>query len=137
MLYEVITYSDAYTTIVAGGDHANTLHYIKNDSPLNDGDLVLIDAGCEYRHYATDITRTFPVGGRFTAAQREVYEAVLEVQLAVIAQIGPGVLKSRITSYNVCYTKLLRSPSANSAGSGGPSTSTCSNRCTGILCCAG
>jgi len=89
-------YSDAYTTIVAGGDHANTLHYIKNDSPLNDGDLVLIDAGCEYRHYATDITRTFPVGGRFTAAQREVYEAVLEVQLAVIAQIGPGVLKSEL-----------------------------------------
>ena len=89
-------YSDAYTTIVAGGDHANTLHYIKNDAPLNDGELVLIDAGCEYRHYATDITRTFPVGGRFTPAQREVYEAVLEMQLAVIAQIGPGILKSEL-----------------------------------------
>lgn len=89
-------YSDAYTTIVAGGDHANTLHYIKNDAPLNGGELVLIDAGCEYRHYATDITRTFPVGGQFTQAQREVYEAVLEVQLAVIAQIGPGILKSEL-----------------------------------------
>jgi len=89
-------YSDAYTTIVAGGDHANTLHYIKNDAPLNDGELVLIDAGCEYRHYATDITRTFPVGGRFSEAQRIVYEAVLDVQLAVIAQIGPGILKSEL-----------------------------------------
>jgi len=89
-------YSDAYTTIVAGGDHANTLHYIKNDAPLVDGELVLIDAGCEYRHYATDITRSFPVNGRFTGAQREVYNAVLDVQLAVIAQIGPGVLKSEL-----------------------------------------
>jgi Xaa-Pro aminopeptidase len=89
-------YSDAYTTIVAGGDHANTLHYIKNDAPLKDGELVLIDAGCEYRHYATDITRTFPVGGRFSPAQKEVYEAVLEVQEAVIAQIGPGILKSEL-----------------------------------------
>ncbi|WP_345987431.1 aminopeptidase P N-terminal domain-containing protein [Sulfurimonas sp. HSL1-2] len=89
-------YSDAYTTIIAGGDHANTLHYIKNDAPLGDGDLVLIDAGCEYRHYATDITRTFPVNGRFTEAQKEVYEAVLDVQLAVIAQIGPGIFKSEL-----------------------------------------
>ncbi len=89
-------YSNAYTTIVAGGDHANTLHYIKNDAPLGEGELVLIDAGCEYRHYATDITRTFPVGGRFTPAQKEVYEAVLDVQLSIIAQIGPGVLKSEL-----------------------------------------
>lgn len=89
-------YSDAYTTIVAGGDHANTLHYIKNDAALKEGELVLIDAGCEYRHYATDITRTFPVNGRFSEAQREVYEAVLDVQLAVIAQIGPGVPKSEL-----------------------------------------
>ncbi len=89
-------YSDAYTTIIAGGDHANTLHYIKNDAPLNDGDLVLIDAGCEYRHYATDITRTFPVNGRFSQPQREIYEAVLEVQEAVISQIAPGILKSEL-----------------------------------------
>lgn len=89
-------YSDAYTTIVAGGDHANTLHYIKNDAPLQDGELVLIDAGCELKNYATDITRTFPVNGKFTPAQKEVYEAVLEVQVAVISQIGPGVLKSEL-----------------------------------------
>lgn len=89
-------YSDAYTTIVAGGDHANTLHYIKNDAPLRDGDLVLIDAGCELKNYATDITRTFPVNGKFTPAQKEVYEAVLEVQVSVISQIGPGVLKSEL-----------------------------------------
>lgn len=89
-------YSDAYTTIIAGGDNANTLHYIKNDMALNDGDLVLIDAGCEFRLYATDITRTFPVNGRFSDAQREVYEAVLEVEMAIIAQIGPGVLKSEL-----------------------------------------
>lgn len=89
-------FSDAYTTIVAGGDHANTLHYIKNDAPLADGELVLVDAGCEYRHYATDITRTFPVNGRFSPAQKAVYEAVLEVQLAIIAQIGPGVPKSEL-----------------------------------------
>lgn len=89
-------YSDAYTTIIAGGDHANTLHYIRNDAPLNDGDLVLIDAGCEYRLYATDITRTFPVAGRFTEAQKEVYQAVLDVQISVISQIGPGILKSEL-----------------------------------------
>ncbi len=87
-------YSDAYTTIVAGGDHANTLHYVKNDDVLKPGELVLIDAGCEYRYYATDITRTFPVDGRFGDAQRTVYEAVLEVQTAIIGKIAPGVLKS-------------------------------------------
>lgn len=88
--------SDAYTTIVAGGDHANTLHYIKNDALLKDQELVLIDAGCEYGHYATDITRTFPVNGRFTEAQKAVYEAVLEVQQAIIAQMRPGVFKSEL-----------------------------------------
>lgn len=86
--------SDAYSTIVAGGDHANTLHYVKNDDVLKAGELVLIDAGCEYGYYATDITRTFPVDGRFSAAQREVYDAVLDVQERIIGQIGPGRLKS-------------------------------------------
>lgn len=89
-------YSDAYTTIIAGGDHANTLHYINNDDVLTSGDLVLIDAGCEYRYYATDITRTFPVSGRFSAAQRTLYEAVLDVQLRIIDMIGPGVFKSEL-----------------------------------------
>ena len=82
-------YSDAYTTIIAGGDNANTLHYIKNDMPLKAGDLVLVDAGCEYGYYASDITRTYPVNGRFSPAQKELYEMVLEVQLKIIAAIKP------------------------------------------------
>lgn len=89
-------YSDAYTTIVAGGDHANTLHYINNDAALNDGDLVLIDAGCEFGFYATDITRTFPVNGRFSSEQKALYDMVLEVQKQVIDAIAPGKQKSEL-----------------------------------------
>jgi Xaa-Pro aminopeptidase len=82
--------AQAYTPIVGGGANACVLHYIENDCELRDGDLVLIDAGCEYGYYASDITRTFPVSGRFSAAQRELYELVLEAQLAAIDQIKPG-----------------------------------------------
>jgi Xaa-Pro aminopeptidase len=63
------------------------LHYIKNNSKLNKGDLVLIDAGCEYNHYASDITRTFPIGGSFSAPQRDVYEIVLAAQKKAIDQV--------------------------------------------------
>jgi Xaa-Pro aminopeptidase len=80
----------AYTPIVAGGANACVLHYVQNDAPLEDGDLVLIDAGCELNGYASDITRTFPVNGVFSAAQREVYEMVLAAQAAAIAQVRPG-----------------------------------------------
>lgn len=73
-----------YPSIVAGGDNANILHYHENNMPLNDGDLLLIDAGCEYGHYSADITRTWPVNGKFTDAQREVYEWVLKAQEAAI-----------------------------------------------------
>lgn len=93
-------YSDAYTTIVAGGDNANTLHYIKNSEVLKSGELVLIDAGCEYQMYASDITRTFPVNGKFSDAQREVYEMVLDVQLKVIEHIKPGGTKSELQHYS-------------------------------------
>lgn len=86
-------YSDAYTTIVAGGDNANTLHYISNRDTLQENALVLIDAGCEYGMYASDITRTFPVNGTFTRAQRELYEMILDVQLRVIKMIRPGIVK--------------------------------------------
>ena len=86
-------YSDAYTTIVAGGNNANTLHYITNSDTLKKGTLLLIDAGCEYQMYASDITRTFPVDGKFTPAQKELYEMVLEVQLEIIDLIKPGVTK--------------------------------------------
>lgn len=82
--------TNAYSTIIAGGNNANTLHYVKNDQPLGDGTLVLVDAGCEYAMYATDITRTYPVGGHFSDAQRRVYEMVLSVQETVIAAIRPG-----------------------------------------------
>lgn len=81
---------EAYESIVASGDHANTLHYIKNDSPLNDGDLLLIDAGSEFNVYASDITRTFPVNGKFTAAQKEVYEIVLDAQKTAFTYARPG-----------------------------------------------
>ncbi len=80
----------AYTPIVAGGANACVLHYVSNDKLLNDNTLVLIDAGCEVQGYASDITRSFPVNGRFNAAQREVYEIVLAAQLAAFAAIAPG-----------------------------------------------
>lgn len=80
----------AYPCIVGGGANGCILHYTENSSVLNDGDLLLIDAGAEYDCYASDITRTFPVNGQFTAAQREAYEVVLEAQAAAIKKIRPG-----------------------------------------------
>lgn len=80
----------AYTPIVGGGANACILHYIENNKPLKDGDLLLIDAGVEIDCYASDITRTFPVNGRFSAEQRAVYEIVLAAQEAAIAAIAPG-----------------------------------------------
>ena len=82
--------SPAYTSIVAGGANACVLHYVNNDAVLNDGDLLLIDAGCELDGYASDITRTFPVNGKFTGPQRDVYELVLAAQAAAIEQVKPG-----------------------------------------------
>jgi Xaa-Pro aminopeptidase len=80
----------AYTSIVAGGANACTLHYVGNSARLNDGDLLLIDAGCELDGYASDITRTFPVNGKFSAAQKDVYQLVLAAQTAAIAAAIPG-----------------------------------------------
>ncbi|QSA96678.1 Xaa-Pro aminopeptidase [Methylococcus sp. EFPC2] len=82
--------SPAYSSIVAGGNNACVLHYIHNEDVLQDGDLLLIDAGAECDNYAADITRTFPVNGRFTAPQRQLYELVLDAQAAAIASIRPG-----------------------------------------------
>ncbi len=81
----------AYECIVAGGANACTLHYVSNRGVLRDGDLLLIDAGCEYDGYAGDITRTFPVNGRFSGPQRDVYEVVLAAEIAAIEAVGPGV----------------------------------------------
>jgi Xaa-Pro aminopeptidase len=80
----------AYTPIVASGPNACVLHYDVNDRPMRDGELVLIDAGCELDGYASDITRTFPVNGRFSPAQRTLYELVLAAQEAAFAAIAPG-----------------------------------------------
>jgi len=82
---------DAYPSIVASGANACILHYVENQRRMEDGDLLLIDAGCEYGYHASDITRTFPVNGRFTAPQRAVYEVVLQSQLAAIDAARPGV----------------------------------------------
>lgn len=81
----------AYTSIVGSGANACVLHYIENRATLKSGDLVLIDAGCEYHNYAADITRTFPVNGKFSTAQAAVYDVVLAAQDAAIKTIAPGV----------------------------------------------
>jgi Xaa-Pro aminopeptidase len=80
----------SYPSIVGGGDNATILHYSENSSVVNDGDLVLVDAGCEIHGYASDITRTWPVNGAFNEAQREIYDLVLEAQIAGIRACQPG-----------------------------------------------
>ena len=80
----------SYPPIVAAGANACILHYRANDARLRDGDLVLVDAGCEYQMYASDVTCTFPVNGRFSPAQRELYEIVLEANRAATAAVRPG-----------------------------------------------
>jgi Xaa-Pro aminopeptidase len=82
--------SSAYTSIVGGGANSCILHYTDNNAELADGDVLLIDAGAEYESYASDITRTFPVNGVFTEAQRQIYEVVLSAQEAAIEAVQPG-----------------------------------------------
>lgn len=81
----------AYTSIVGAGDNATILHYVENRDVIEDDEVVLIDAGCELGFYAADITRSFPSSGKFTPAQRDLYDAVLECQIAVVDHIAPGV----------------------------------------------
>jgi Xaa-Pro aminopeptidase len=83
--------SVAYPSIVAGGKNACVLHYTENTDKLKNGDLLLIDAGAECDHYAADITRTFPVSGRFSEPQKQLYQLVLDAQAAAIEQIKPGI----------------------------------------------
>jgi Xaa-Pro aminopeptidase len=80
----------AYNSIIGGGENATILHYVENNRPLKDGDLILIDAGAEYNGYAADITRTFPINGKFTQPQREVYDVVLDVQQQCIEATKTG-----------------------------------------------
>ena len=81
----------AYNSIVASGENACILHYNKNDAEVKEGDLILIDAGCEYGHYASDITRTFPATGKFSPEQKAIYEIVLAAQDAAIDAVAPGI----------------------------------------------
>ncbi len=80
----------SYNSIVGGGENATILHYVENNAPLKDGDLVLIDAGALYKGYASDITRAFPINGRFTKPQREIYDLVLDVQIKCVEATKPG-----------------------------------------------
>ncbi|XP_030649383.1 xaa-Pro aminopeptidase 3 [Chanos chanos] len=88
----------AYPPVVAGGNRANTLHYINNNQIIRDGEMVLLDGGCEYFGYVSDVTRTWPVNGKFSMAQVELYEAVLEVQLACLSLCSPGISLDHIYS---------------------------------------
>jgi Xaa-Pro aminopeptidase len=92
LLHEFRRYNadTSYQPIVGSGANSCILHYRENDATLSDGDLLLVDAGCEFQYYASDITRTYPVNGRYTPAQREIYEIVLTAQLAAIAKVQPG-----------------------------------------------
>ena len=80
----------AYNSIVGGGNNSCILHYVENNAELKDGDLVLVDAGCEYKYYASDVTRTFPVNGKFSPEQKEIYSIVLEAHKQSMEQAKPG-----------------------------------------------
>jgi Xaa-Pro aminopeptidase len=95
-----------YSTIVGAGENATILHYTENHCAIADGDLVLVDAGCEYEHYTSDITRTWPANGTFTPAQRKVYEIVLATQKAAIAMARPGATIDQI--HDFCVRSLTQ-----------------------------
>ena len=99
----------AYTPIVAGGENACVLHYVENSKALKDGDLVLVDAGCEFELYASDITRTYPINGKFSAAQLAIYEVVLEAQQKSIeaVTVDNNVMDSQIISEKVITQGLI------------------------------
>lgn len=91
----------AYTSIVGAGANATVLHYINNDGELRDGDLLLVDAGAEYKGYASDITRTFPINGRYTPAQREIYDLVLKAQMSCVEMVRPGVTHEQLKQHSI------------------------------------
>ena len=89
--------------------NATVLHYINNDGELKDGDLILIDAGAEYKGYASDITRTFPINGRYTKAQREIYDLVLEAQMSCVEMVRPGTTHDQLKTLQLrCDKGLVR-----------------------------
>ncbi|MFN2576083.1 MAG: Xaa-Pro aminopeptidase [Pyrinomonadaceae bacterium] len=91
----------SYTSIVGAGGNATVLHYISNQDQLRDGDLLLVDAGAEYKGYASDITRTFPINGKFTEAQRDIYELVLQAQMSCIDMVRPGVRLEDLKTHSI------------------------------------
>ena len=99
----------AYTPIVAGGENACVLHYVENSQPLKDGELLLVDAGCEYELYASDITRTFPINGKFSDPQLAIYEVVMEAQLKSIEAItvDHNVMDAQIISEKIITQGLI------------------------------
>ena len=109
----------SYPPIVGGGPNACVMHYRNNDQRLAEGDLLLLDAGCEHDYYASDITRTFPVSGRFSTAQRAVYDVVLEAQAAAIDKVragnhwnDPHEAAVRVITHGLVKLKLLKGPAA-------------------------
>ena len=91
----------AYTSIVGAGANATVLHYINNDAELRDGELLLVDAGAEYKGYASDITRTFPINGKYTAAQREIYDLVLKAQVSCVNMVKPGNTHEQLKQHSI------------------------------------
>ena len=99
----------AYTPIVAGGENACVLHYIENNKDLNKSDLILVDAGCEYKMYASDITRTFPVGGKFSDEQLAIYKIVLRANKAAIdaVKVGNNIMEPQLISEKIITEGLV------------------------------
>src|SRR6266496_3160353 len=91
----------SYTSIIGSGANATVLHYISNQGTLRDGDLLLVDAGAEYQGYASDITRTFPIDGKFTQAQRDVYDLVLKTQMSCIDMVRAGVRLEDLKTHSI------------------------------------
>ena len=116
----------SYPSIIASGPNAATLHYINNDRQMRTGELLLIDAGCEYSFYASDVTRTFPIGARFTPLQRDLYEIVLAAQQKGIEAIKPGIkfddphhAAVRILVEGMCRVGLVKGPVDDAIVAGG------------------
>jgi len=91
----------SYTSIIGAGANATILHYINNDGELRDGELLLIDAGAEFKGYASDITRTFPISGRFSKPQREIYDIVLETQVKCVEMVKPGTTHDELKQHSI------------------------------------
>ncbi|XP_048473294.1 xaa-Pro aminopeptidase 3 [Rhincodon typus] len=96
----------AYPPVVAGGNRSNTLHYVKNNQMIKDGEMVLLDGGCEYSGYVSDVTRVWPINGRFTGPQAELYQAVLDVQKSCLSLCTPGISLENI--YTFMLTMLVQ-----------------------------